>query len=66
MVKGPQSYKQIVDKVIRPDYYLEAMKELGVTSTAKDMQPVKLFDSTFDPKDPEKYAKSFPIHNVVG
>ncbi len=66
MVKGPQSYKQIVDKVIRPDYYLEAMKELGVTSTAKDLQPVKLFDSTFDPKDPEKYAKSFPIHNVVG
>jgi hypothetical protein len=50
--------------VLQPGIYLEAMKELGVTSTAKDMQPVKLFDGVFDPKDAEKYAKSFPIHNI--
>jgi nitrate/nitrite transport system substrate-binding protein len=64
MVKTAPDYK-IVDRVLQPGIYIEAMKELGVTSTAKDMQPVKLFDSTFDPKDPEKYARSFPIHNIT-
>ena len=66
MVKGPQNYKQIVDKVIRPDYYMEAMKELGVKTTGTDMQPVKLADVTFNPNDPEKYAKSFPVHSLAG
>ncbi len=66
MVKGPQDYKQTVDKVIRPDIYMEAMKELGVKKTLTDMQPVKLFDGVFDPKEPEKYAKSFAVNNVVG
>ena len=66
MVKGPQDYKQTVDKVIRPDIYMEAMKELGVKKTLTDMQPIKLFDGMFDPKDAEKYAKSFAVNNVVG
>jgi hypothetical protein len=26
---------------------------------------VKLFDSTFDPKQPEKYARSFSIHSIA-
>ena len=61
MVKRPQNYK-----VIRPDYYMEAMKELGVKTTATDMQPVRLADGTFNPNDPEKYAKSFPVHSLAG
>ena len=66
MVKGTPDYKGIVDKVMRPDMYMEAMKELGVKTTAPVMQPVKLFDGTFDPKDPEKYAKAFPVNSLVG
>ncbi len=66
MVKGPQDYTGIVNQVVRPDLYLSAMSELGVKPTLADMAPVKLADGVFDPKDPEKYAKSFPIHSLVG
>ena len=65
MVKGGINYKQTVDQVMQPGIYLEAMKELGVKTTATDMQVVKLADSTFDPKNPETYARSFPIHSVA-
>jgi nitrate/nitrite transport system substrate-binding protein len=66
MVKGAPDYKQIAGKVLRPDIYLEAMKELGVKSSAVDLAPVKLADGVFDPKDAEKYATSFPINNLAG
>ncbi len=65
MVKDVPNYEAITSKVMRPDLYMAAMKDMGVTPKVTDMQPVKLFDSTFDPKQPEKYAKSFPIHNIA-
>jgi ABC-type nitrate/sulfonate/bicarbonate transport systems, periplasmic components len=65
MVKSAPDYNGVVSKVMRPDIYMEAMKELGITPKAKDMIPQRLFDGTFDPKDPEKYAKSFAIHSVA-
>ncbi len=49
---------------MRVDIYSEAMKELGVKVTAADMQPVKLADGVFDPKDPERYARSFSVHSI--
>jgi len=66
MVPAAPNYKQIVDRVLRPDIYLEAMKEMGVVIKSQDMQPVKLLDSTFDPKEPEKYARSFPVDSIAG
>lgn len=66
MVRGAPGYKQIADRVLRPDIYFEAMKEIGVTVKASDMTPVKLFDSTFDPKEPEKYARSFAVNSIAG
>ena len=39
MVKGAPDYKQIADKVMRPDLYMAAMKELGVKTTATDLAP---------------------------
>lgn len=65
MVKGAPDYKGIVDSVLRPDLYREAMAELGVKVAVADMQPVKLVDGVFDPTAPEKYARSFPIHNLA-
>ena len=65
MVKGTPNYKETVEKVLRPDIYSEAMKELGVAVTAKDMQPVKLADGVFDPQKAEAYAKAFAVHNVT-
>jgi nitrate/nitrite transport system substrate-binding protein len=65
MVKSAPDYKGIVKKVMRPDIYLEAMKELGVSTSIVEQQKVTLFDSTLDAADPEKYATSFPIHNLA-
>jgi nitrate/nitrite transport system substrate-binding protein len=65
MVKGAPDYKGVVKKVMRPDLYLEAMKELGVEKKIVDQQKVALFDSTLDAGDPEKYALSFPVNSVA-
>ncbi len=65
MVKGDVAYKQVVDQVMRTDIYTEAMDELGVKTAVADMASIKLMDGTFDPKNPEAYAKSFPIHSLA-
>jgi len=65
LTKGAPDYNAIPKKVMRPDIYLEAMKELGVKVTVAEEQKITLFDSVFDGKDPEKYARSFPIHNIT-
>jgi len=64
MVKGAPQYKQLAERVMRPDIYMDAMKQIGVTVKAKDMQPTKLADGTFTPADAEKYATSFPINSL--
>jgi nitrate/nitrite transport system substrate-binding protein len=65
MVKETPDYAGITKKVLRQDIYLEAMKDMGVSPKAKDMEPVKLFDGTFDPNQAEKYALSFTVHSRV-
>ncbi len=67
MVHGAPDYAAITKRVMRTDIYTEAMKEIGVTAPAIDMTPETLFDGvTFDPKDPEGYAKSFTVKNLKG
>jgi len=66
MTKGAPDYAAIPKRVLRSDLYLDAMKEMGVKVTVAEEQKITLFDGTFDGKDPEKYAKSFPIHSMVG
>jgi nitrate/nitrite transport system substrate-binding protein len=65
MVKGAPDYRGVVKQVLRPDIYLDAMKDMGVTKKVADAQKITLFDGTFDASDPEKYAKSFPINSVA-
>ena len=65
MVKGTPDYKGIAEKVLRPDLYPAAMKDLGVKVTATDLAPVKLTAGAFDPMNAEKYATSFPVHSLV-
>lgn len=67
MVEGAPDYEGIVKRVMRTDIYEEAMKELGVTQGGRDDSGFSLFDGVpFDPKKPEDYAKSFPVHNIKG
>jgi hypothetical protein len=51
--------------VLRPDIYLEAMKEINVTPKTAELHKITFGDgATFDASDPEKYAKSFAIHSM--
>jgi nitrate/nitrite transport system substrate-binding protein len=65
MVKETPDYQGVVKRVLRPDIYLEAMKEINITPKTADLQKVAFGDgTTFDGSDPEKYAKSFAIHSM--
>jgi nitrate/nitrite transport system substrate-binding protein len=65
LVKDVPDYAGIPKRVLRPDIYLEAMKELGVGVKVQEEQKVQLFDGVFDASDPEKYARSFAVHNMT-
>jgi nitrate/nitrite transport system substrate-binding protein len=65
MVNAAPDYAGVVKRVLRSDLYLEAMKEMGAPAAIPELSTVKLFDSVLDARDPEKYARSFPIHNLA-
>ncbi|HEV8318832.1 MAG TPA: CmpA/NrtA family ABC transporter substrate-binding protein [Vicinamibacterales bacterium] len=66
LAKQTPDYPGIVKRVMRPDIYMEAMKELGAAPKAMPAQKITLWDgSVFDGKDPEKYARSFPVHSIA-
>ena len=49
--RGAPDYSAIPKKVMRPDFYLEAMKGLGVKVDIAEEQKITLFDGVFDGKD---------------
>src|SRR6185369_15710414 len=64
-VDGTVDYDGIAKQVMRPDIYEEAMKEINVTHGGANNNTETLFDGvTFDPSNPEAYAKSFAINNL--
>ena len=66
-VNGTPDYEGVPKKVMRPDLYEEAMKEIGYAHAGANDDPETLFDGkTFDPTKPEEYAKSFAIHAMKG
>ena len=65
MVKEAPDYQGVAKRVLRPDIYLEAMKEINVTPKTADVQKITFGDgATFHASDPETYAKSFSIHSM--
>ncbi len=65
MVTGAPDYEGVVKRVMRTDLYEEAMKEIGYAHGGRDNSPETFFDGkTFDPADPESYAKSFAVHGL--
>jgi nitrate/nitrite transport system substrate-binding protein len=66
MVGADVDYRGIVDRVSRPDLYRAVAKDLGIAAPAEDVKAETLFDGVaFDPTDPERYAKSFAVHNLI-
>ncbi|MEY2787689.1 MAG: hypothetical protein RLZZ34_832 [Verrucomicrobiota bacterium] len=67
MVSGAPDYAGIAAKVARTDLYEAAMKEIGFAHGGRDDRPETLFDGvTFDPAQPEAYAKAFAVKNLKG
>jgi len=67
MVEGAPDYEGVAKQVMRTDLYEEAMKELGYAHGGRNDEPETLFDGTvYDPKDPEAYAKAFPVNGLKG
>jgi nitrate/nitrite transport system substrate-binding protein len=65
MAKTVPDYGGVARRVLRPDIYLEAMKDLGVTTKIVEEQKITLFDGVFDGKDPERYAGSFAVNSIA-
>ena len=65
LAKAAPDYDGIARRVLRPDLYLEAMKELGVATKVTEERKITLFDGVFDGTDPERYARSFPLNSLV-
>jgi nitrate/nitrite transport system substrate-binding protein len=65
MTKGAPDYAGVSKRVMRPDIYLEAMKEMGVAVKFAPAAKIQLFDSVMDAAAPEKYATSFPVHSLA-
>jgi nitrate/nitrite transport system substrate-binding protein len=62
MLPTAPDYLGVAGRVMRPDFYEAAMKELGVAQGGADLAPERLFDGkVFDPSEPEEYAGSFEI-----
>ena len=67
MVKGTPDYAAVTKRVMRPDIYMEAMKEIGVMPKVTPLTKWTFWDGgSFDAASPEQYAKSFPIHSLAG
>ncbi len=58
-------YLGVAARVMRPDYYEAAMRELGASHGILDLTPETLFDGhIFQPAAPEEYASAFPVTSV--
>jgi nitrate/nitrite transport system substrate-binding protein len=65
MLPTPPDYLGVTGRVLRPDFYEAAMKELAATHGGADSAPETLFDGkTFDPSEPEEYAATFPVTSI--
>jgi nitrate/nitrite transport system substrate-binding protein len=65
MANTAPDYDGVAKRVLRSDMYLEAMKELGAGVKVTEEGKVTLFDGVFDGRDPEQYARSFPVNNMA-
>ena len=66
MVKEGVDYTGLANRVHRPDIYREMARDMSLDVPQEDMRTETLFDGiTFDPAQPEEYARGFAVHNMV-
>jgi nitrate/nitrite transport system substrate-binding protein len=66
-IEGDPDYEAVARRVGRADLYLEAMSELGVTTTRQNDAPIKLWDGkVFDQRESVAFARSFALSHLKG
>jgi nitrate/nitrite transport system substrate-binding protein len=67
MIDSIPDYEGISRRIARFDLYEQAMHEIGYKHLGRDNSPEILFDGhSFDPTQPEVYARSFKVNTIVG
>ena len=65
MTVGEPDYAAIAARVLRPEFYRAALALHGTAPGPVDLAPEKFFDgTTFDPAEPEKFARAHAIHTA--
>lgn len=65
MTVGAPDYAALTARIMRPDLHAAALALNGATPGPVNLAPEKFFDgTTFDPADPEKFARAHAIHTA--
>lgn len=65
MTFGAPDYAALTARIMRPEFHVAALKQTGATPGPVNLAPEKFFDgTTFDPADPEQFARAHPIHTA--
>ena len=65
MTFGAPDYAGLTARIMRPEFYAAALAQHGATPGPVNLTPEKFFDgTTFDPAEPEQFARAHPIHTA--
>ena len=66
LIPFPKNWVELVDRVLRPDVFGQAVRELGLPDIGRDRRTIELFDGTvFNLDDPIQYLHNVKIKRAV-
>ena len=66
LIPFPKNWVEVVDRVLRPDVFGQAVRELGLPDIARARRTIELFDGTvFNLDDPIDYLQNVKIKRDV-
>lgn len=66
IVPFPKNWVEILERVLRPDVFGQAVRELGMPDVSRDRRNIELFDGTvFNADDPIEYLQKVKIKRAV-
>jgi nitrate/nitrite transport system ATP-binding protein len=66
LIPFPKNWVELVDRVLRPDVFGQAVRELGLPDIARARRTIELFDGTvFNLDDPIQYLHNVKIKRAV-
>lgn len=66
IIPFPRNWIDMIERVLRPDVFGEAARDLGLPDVSYERRPLKLFDGTiFNPNHPLEYLENVAIKREV-